>query len=215
MDFDYFDMESWADHISAADFRISQRVYESSSLSCTTLHLIGLTGEGWLWLLLPIPLCLFYLSLQYPASYDHLWSNLYLVNLIDVVMIVLAKHLFQRQRPNYQATNKTAVFVGPDKHSFPSGHTSRAWSIFFIVMTHPECKWSTRCLTMMWAVSVSASRVFLGRHYVGDLCGGFCLALINAMLYRKTGGVTTILQLIPAHPQFVLSGMLTSGVPGL
>ena len=99
-------------------------------------------------------------------------------------------------------------FLGPDKHSFPSGHTSRCFTILLLVLlfrSNGRVSSGLCWATGVWAAAVSLSRVLLGRHYLGDLAGGFVLAHINMLLYsRFASGATRLEDLSPWSSTFFL-----------
>jgi hypothetical protein len=72
--------------------------------------------------------------------------------------------------------------VGPDKFSFPSGHTSRACfiSLFFIFL-YPLFFIFYMPL-IAWSISVCLSRVLLRRHHLLDILGGVLLGGFEAVL---------------------------------
>eukprot|EP01064_Diplonema_japonicum_P016302 TRINITY_DN24301_c0_g1_i1.p1 TRINITY_DN24301_c0_g1~~TRINITY_DN24301_c0_g1_i1.p1 ORF type:complete len:213 (+),score=21.51 TRINITY_DN24301_c0_g1_i1:50-640(+) len=186
------------------DARVSQAAYDASSklVPSKVLHAIGWSGEGYFWLSVPLIVCLYYKGVD--AGRDRFWSNMLLINLVDIVFIALGKCTFKRPRPAYEGSNKTAMFLGPDQHSFPSGHTSRVWSIYFVVsLLVPSFPYPI--VSLIWAVTVSLSRLLVGRHYIGDLVGGFLLALLNFTVYKQMGPISTIAELWPFGKQFLFT----------
>lgn len=100
----------------------------------------------------------------------------------DIVGIALLKQVFKRQRPPHHAAD--ARFVGPDQHSFPSGHATRAWGFVALLValaeSHPAMLSRffhasvgvVLSLAVVWALAISFTRVALGRHYPSDVLGG-------------------------------------------
>jgi hypothetical protein len=72
---------------------------------------------------------------QVLASFEctHLMACL----LVDLLAIAVLKTIFKRARPSHHKTDFR--FVGPDVHSFPSGHATRCWAmlgtLFFLAST--------------------------------------------------------------------------------
>eukprot|EP01059_Diplonema_ambulator_P030929 TRINITY_DN5502_c0_g1_i1.p1 TRINITY_DN5502_c0_g1~~TRINITY_DN5502_c0_g1_i1.p1 ORF type:complete len:222 (+),score=39.61 TRINITY_DN5502_c0_g1_i1:72-668(+) len=193
--------------ITELDFQWSQYCYNLGAgfVSQKVLHAIGWTGEGYFWL--PVPgLVAWYYNAKGDVMGERVWSNLLLVNLIDIILIAGSKYFFKRQRPVYEASNKTAVFLGPDMHSFPSGHTSRAWTIA-LVLSHLLPGTPIPTFAFIWAITVTASRLLLGRHYIGDLLGGVVLALINFKIFTTIGPVGALSALWPFGEKFLLRKM--------
>jgi membrane-associated phospholipid phosphatase/CTP:molybdopterin cytidylyltransferase MocA len=97
-----------------------------------------------------------------------------------VVMIV--KRLFRRTRPG---TGAMLYGIGPDVHSFPSGHGARSgvikvWANSLVPGSGP---WSW--LLVLW---IGWSRAALGIHYVGDLVAGFGLGVVIGKLSQLIVG---------------------------
>ena len=94
---------------------------------------------------------------------------------VDLAVIVALKQTFRRKRPVYHRPDFR--FVGPDKYSFPSGHSTRAWLVSALLFsTKAGDVWSGALgrASLAWAACVSVGRVALGRHYVTDIvCGAF------------------------------------------
>jgi len=57
---------------------------------------------------------------------------------VDLLIIAFLKTVFKRARPPHHKTDFR--FVGPDVHSFPSGHATRCWAVLstlFFLASHP------------------------------------------------------------------------------
>jgi undecaprenyl-diphosphatase len=92
----------------------------------------------------------------------------------------LAKALIRRPRP---AGRARLLYLESDRHSFPSGHATRAGAL--AVMLGPWTPRWGRAVPALWGVLVGASRVLLGVHYISDIAGGLVLgALIGRLLPR-------------------------------
>ena len=86
--------------------------------------------------------------------------------------------------------------VSVDKFSFPSGHATRAIAVAgFFVALYP-LPLLLRLSLYPWALSVVASRVFLGRHHVLDVaCGsliGVAEVLVMSMLWVGEDGAKAV-----------------------
>lgn len=88
------------------------------------------------------------------------------------------KALFRRQRP---AGGQRTYYIGPDRHSFPSGHATRAACM--VVFLSPLIPfWATGAL-MVWALLLGLSRVALSFHLASDVVGGWVSgAAVGALL---------------------------------
>ncbi|MBQ8060408.1 MAG: phosphatase PAP2 family protein [Bacteroidales bacterium] len=105
----------------------------------------------------------------------------------------LVKHVVSRLRPSYSfrmldgglnVLEKRGGFYG-----FFSAHAANAFSLALCLIagfrndkTHTY-NWFCRC-ALVWAVLVSVSRVFVGKHYLGDILVG---ALIGIAVGSLTG----------------------------
>lgn len=99
-------------------------------------------------------------------------SGLTLYKLEETVLITLAyllsivyiiKITVKKTRPDHS-----------DELSFPSGHSATAW--FFVVLYH----WNP--IVIVWAISVTVSRVALKKHDVVDVAAGTLLGILVSML---------------------------------
>lgn len=112
------------------------------------------------------------------------WSDVYRLALSEVLTLGATLKLqkaFERDRPPHELAG-TGIRVRPDDgddvdsktYSFPSGHAAVAaalvtsWSL-----SHPE--WYVIAPGVIWASSVSVSRIWRGRHFPGDALGGLLL----------------------------------------
>jgi len=97
--------------------------------------------------------------------------------LFDIAVIGTAKGLTRRSRP---AVNHNDVLsIGPDKYSFPSGHTSRAVFLLFYFIQTSFFKSIPVSVIIIWLSSVVASRVLLGRHYISDVIAGIFFGIFE------------------------------------
>ena len=215
------------------DFKVSSKIYQSCSISHKVWHFVGYTGEGYFWVIGSIPIAMYMRSIGSTVG-ELLWANVFLINVIDLVFIAVSKFTFKRPRPMYEQSNKTATyvyllliiktfhfvklcisehknkknrFIGPDVHSFPSGHTSRAWAVAYIFCQYLSGP-AVCPLALLMAFANSFSRILLGRHYLGDIIGGCALAALTVGTYKMIGPVNSVSELIPGNSNFLLSRML-------
>ncbi|MEX3913110.1 phosphatase PAP2 family protein [Bacillus paralicheniformis] len=104
--------------------------------------------------------------------------------LVSHLQVMLIKKLYPRKRP-YLTLKETQVLQNPLKdHSFPSGHTTAAFSvitplmIFFPILA---------LLLIPVGISVGLSRIYLGLHYPSDVLAGTALGIsvgtLSAMVF--------------------------------
>jgi membrane-associated phospholipid phosphatase len=101
---------------------------------------------------------------------------------VDIIAVMAIKFVVKRNRPPYHVTD--VRYMGPDQHSFPSGHATRVWCIVAFLLrlaeTHPSLiedffRASPElvvALAIVWAVAINFSRVALGHHYPSDVLAG-------------------------------------------
>jgi membrane-associated phospholipid phosphatase len=96
-----------------------------------------------------------------------------------VIFTYTLKTVVKRPRPFQMHVNFTAVYQ-PREHSFPSGHTSSAFSTASAVsLAYP--KWYVMAPSYLFAGAVGYSRMYLGVHYPSDVAAGAVLGTGTAL----------------------------------
>jgi undecaprenyl-diphosphatase len=85
------------------------------------------------------------------------------------------KKLVKRQRPFLTDIRLTPVYR-PGEYSFPSGHTSSAFSAV-TALSRAYPKWYVIAPSFLWASAVGYSRMYLGVHYPTDVAAGAALGV--------------------------------------
>jgi undecaprenyl-diphosphatase len=102
---------------------------------------------------------------------------------ISTAITFAAKYTFNRKRP-FEATTlvtKASPGGGP---SFPSGHTSEAFSTATsLSILYP--RWYVIVPSFVWAGTVGYSRMYLGVHYPTDILAGALVGCGSAFLCYK------------------------------
>jgi len=94
------------------------------------------------------------------------------------------KNLVRRARPQFNIAEAVLPFDSADSFSFPSGHTTIAFAAAYIFSRkHKKKAW----IYYLLAAVIAFSRVYLGRHYPGDVIGGIILGLSVGYLSLKIG----------------------------
>ena len=97
------------------------------------------------------------------------------------------KHYVRRPRPFLEIPSLEPLIKPPKGFSFPSGHTTLAFAVAFILYRILPKRYSIPALCM--AVLVAFSRLYMGVHYPTDILGGICVgyiaALITEFLYKR------------------------------
>jgi undecaprenyl-diphosphatase len=85
----------------------------------------------------------------------------------------LIKRIVKRQRPFITNVHLTAVYQ-PSSYSFPSGHTSAAFSSA-VALSRAYPKWYVIAPSLLWSSTVGYSRMYLGVHNPSDVLAGAIL----------------------------------------
>lgn len=85
----------------------------------------------------------------------------------------LLKRMVKRPRPFIRNVHLSAVYQ-PGSYSFPSGHTSSAFSSA-TALSRAYPKWFVIAPSFLWAGAIGYSRMYLGVHYPTDVTAGALL----------------------------------------
>ena len=103
---------------------------------------------------------------------------------VDVILTYSMKSTFRRQRPYLTYPNDIIAYETEKSMSFPSGHTSLAFSTATALsLSYP--KWYVIAPGYFWACSVGYSRMNLGVHYPSDVLAGAVLGVGSAYVTYK------------------------------
>lgn len=116
-------------------------------------------------------------------------SKLYLISVFLVLscsslLSYVLKLSFSRARP-FTLSDQIIDLATVSTHSFPSGHTTAAFSIVFgLIFFYP--KWKVVIPVIIWAIIVAYSRLALGVHFLSDILAGVLLSFLVALfLYSR------------------------------
>ncbi len=101
----------------------------------------------------------------------------------DSVSSRIFKPAFKRIRPcNVPELHARAPFGKSVSYGFVSSHAANhfALAVFIILLFRP--KGYITALLLGWAILIAYSRVYLGKHYPGDVLGGAILGTLVALL---------------------------------
>jgi len=182
----------------AVDEQISYRIFKAVPKTGRIKSILkGLewSGNGLFWLGGCLVLVYLFPSKE---SFKQFFAGL----IMDIVYVALIKAYARRRRPTYTRQDDQFGVIGVDKHSFPSGHATRALYVgCFCCSLFPVFSF----LVWMWAIAVSLSRVALGRHHVFDVVAGVVVGIGNYFLQFVLG-----LPFYTLFVWFLSSGFLAS-----
>ncbi|MNK02929.1 putative undecaprenyl-diphosphatase YbjG [compost metagenome] len=105
---------------------------------------------------------------------------------VNVLFTMLIKKIVKRPRP-FLANVKIKAVYQPAQYSFPSGHTSTAFTTA-TALSQAYPKWYVIAPSFLWASSVGFSRLYLGVHYPTDVAAGAVLGTGSAFSLRSLRG---------------------------
>jgi undecaprenyl-diphosphatase len=130
-------------------------------------------GDGWLWYSLGLVLLLFGGAPRFPAV-----ASGALAAGAGIAVFLRLKRVFRRRRPNTFEPHCWATLLPPDQFSFPSGHTITAFAVALsLAHFYPDLALGL----LFCALSVAASRVLLGMHFLSDVVAGAAIGTILAL----------------------------------
>lgn len=99
--------------------------------------------------------------------------------ILSFLIARIIKISVNRNRPYLILKDLNTRKIGTDNYSFPSGHTTAAFCIAsMLALTLPEFS----LLTILLAVLVGISRMYLGVHYPTDVLVGMALGTVSSLL---------------------------------
>ncbi|GIY17120.1 phospholipid phosphatase 6 [Caerostris darwini] len=108
--------------------------------------------------------------------------NLLLALFLDIIFVAVLKAAIQRKRPSNNESEDMFMTFSIDKMSCPSGHTSRAVLLTYLLIASMPDWHLLHPVLVIWCFSTCASRVLLGRHHVGDVLLGVILGYIEYLI---------------------------------
>jgi undecaprenyl-diphosphatase len=157
---------SW---IATRDHRLMRRVNRWRAPKWLRLWMIAATrgGDGWLWLGMGLVVAMYGGANRVPAL-----GSAALATGIGVALFLKLKRITGRRRPCAIEPHCWASLLPPDQFSFPSGHTITAFAVATSLGAfYPEMQ----PVLYFCAVSVAASRIVLGMHFLTDVLAGAAL----------------------------------------
>lgn len=137
-------------------------------------------GDGWLWYAMGLVILLVGGAARFQAV-----AAAGLAAGTGIALFLRLKKSANRKRPGAYEQHCWATLLPPDQFSFPSGHTITA---FAVAVSLSRFYPSLAAGLLFCAISIGASRILLGMHFLSDVLAGAAigtgLALAAAQLVR-------------------------------
>jgi undecaprenyl-diphosphatase len=170
--------------ITHRDHKIMRRVNRWFAPRWVRVWMICATrgGDGWLWYAIGVVILLFGGDGRFRALVSAGLSEA-----IGAALFLRLKKSANRKRPCAYEKHCWATLLPPDQFSFPSGHTITAFAIVVSLMQFYP---SLTVGLLFCAVSIAASRVVLGMHFLSDVLVGAAIGTVLGL------GVTRVVVLV-------------------
>lgn len=164
--------EALRSYIERRDHRLMRRVNRWRAPRWIRLWMICSTrlGDGWLWYTLGIILIAF----GGPTGRETARSATAAAG-AGIALFQAIKRLSGRKRPCALERHCWAAILPPDQFSFPSGHSIMAFAIAISVgLCYPDLL----AFLIFCALSIAASRIILGMHFLSDVIAGCAAGIL-------------------------------------
>ncbi len=182
------------------DARLSERLRlnDQASPAHRLASLFAHSGDSWYWGLALI--AVWFLG---GADWQYRAVALFLAIAATAVVVQAIKWTVRRQRPPGEWG---AIYRSVDPHSFPSGHSARAFmlAVLGVALGPAWFAW----LLVVWAPLIAVARVATGVHYVSDVAAGAILGVLFGVIIAAA-----LPALVPVLPPILLPspGVLSPG----
>lgn len=156
-------LQEW---IVTRDHRVMRRVNRWTPPRWLRLWMVAATrgGDGWLWYAMAVVIAF----VGGPDRFRALAAAFTAVA-TGIALFIQLKRTCKRRRPCHIEPHCWATLLPPDQFSFPSGHTITAFAVATsLSMFYPEMIAGL----FFCALSVAASRIVLGMHFLTDVIVG-------------------------------------------
>jgi undecaprenyl-diphosphatase len=164
--------------IAERDQLIMRRVHRWFAPRWIRLWMVYATrgGDGWLWYALGLLLVLLGGDTGRLAA-----AQSAVATASGVVLFLWMKRKAGRRRPCALEPHCWSTLLPPDQFSFPSGHTITAFAVCMTLIAHyPEAQ----AALLFCALSIAASRILLGMHFLSDVLAGAVIGTLLSALSR-------------------------------
>ena len=170
---------SMLSYISLRDHRVMRCVNRWHAPRWIRIWMLCATrgGDGWLWYSIGLIVLLFGGDMRFRAV-----AAGALAAGTGIAIFLRLKRLFRRRRPTVFEAHCWATLLPPDQFSFPSGHTITAFAVTVSLATfYPELAIGL----VFCALSVAASRILLGMHFLSDVMAGAAIGSLLAVVATR------------------------------
>ena len=169
-------------YISERDHTLMRRVNRWQAPRWIRVWMLAATrgGDGWLWCAMGLAILWLGGTRRFPAI-----GAAALAAGVGIAVFLNLKKATGRQRPCALEPHCWATLLPPDRFSFPSGHTITAFAVAVSLSRfYPELAAGL----IFCALSVAASRIVLGMHFLSDVLAGAAIgtALAYAAVWLAT-----------------------------
>src|SRR6516164_10381779 len=156
------------------DYRLMRKLNRWSAPKWLRLWMMAATrgGDGWLWYAMGAMVAVFGGAQRVPA----LIAAAAAVG-SGIALFLRLKRFCGRKRPCAIEPHCWATLLPPDQFSFPSGHTITAFAVAVCLSQF----YPTLAVGLLFcAISVAASRLLLGMHFLSDVLAGAAIGTLLA-----------------------------------
>jgi len=97
----------------------------------------------------------------------------------EILCNQLIKEWVQRERPFEHIADFNLLIKNPNSYSFPSGHTTASFAVAIVISKYIR---KLMIPTLVLAILISYSRMYLYVHYPSDILAGIILGVICSVL---------------------------------
>lgn len=150
--------------------------------------LMRLVSQMWVW----VPLYVILLYLIWRVYRKSCWivilGLVLLIGTVDWTSVHFFKDVFMRLRPGHDPALEGLIRIPYDKgglYGFISSHASNhfAIAVYVTFFLRNRYRWLKMGSLYLWAALICYSRVYLGRHFVGDVLVGSIWGITLALLF--------------------------------
>lgn len=123
-----------------------------------------------------------FIFLLQDSSIRQLLVNIFIALILDIVVVAVVKAITRRRRPLANKDEEMFAAMMVDKYSFPSGHSTRAVMLSFLLPMQYDLFLPFSMALVAWGGAVCVSRVLLHRHHILDVAGGVAIGFIQAVI---------------------------------